>query len=87
MLRPAEHVNLAGQRHLMNAIKDITKRNEMEEEIKRLAYHDVLTGLPNRMLLRDRLAQAMYEAKETGRNRYYPYYGKEHRTDEVDINP
>ena len=32
-----------------------------------------LTGLPNRMLLHDRLAQAMYHAKETGRGNFQFY--------------
>ncbi len=40
-------------------IQDITKRKQTEEEIKFLAYHDILTGLPNRksfyMCLEDEL--------------------------------
>ena len=43
---------------ILLAIEDITTRKEMEEKIKRLAYHDSLTGLPNRMLLSDRLNMA-----------------------------
>ncbi|MEJ1959551.1 MAG: PAS domain S-box protein [Nitrosomonadales bacterium] len=34
---------------------DITERKEAEQNIHMLAYYDVLTGLPNRTLLRDRL--------------------------------
>jgi len=45
-------------RIILLAIEDITTRKEMEEKIKRLAYHDSLTGLPNRMLLSDRLNMA-----------------------------
>ena len=45
-------------RIILLAIEDITKRKEMEQEIKRLAYHDPLTSLPNRMLLTDRLSMA-----------------------------
>lgn len=37
--------------------RDITERNEAERNIHFLAYYDVLTGLPNRTLLRDRLGQ------------------------------
>jgi len=40
---------------------DITKRKEIEEEIRRLAHHDELTGLPNRALFNDRLRQAIKE--------------------------
>ena len=62
MLWSAENIELKGQRYLVNAIKDITARKEMEEEIQRMAYHDPLTGLPNRMLLFDRLIMAMSRA-------------------------
>ncbi len=62
MLWSAEKIELKGQRYLVNAVKDITTRKEMEQEIKRIAYHDPLTGLPNRMLLIDRLTMAMSQA-------------------------
>ena len=43
-------------------IQDITKRKKTEEEIKYIAYHDSLTGLPNRksfyMRLEDKLLQS-----------------------------
>ena len=38
---------------------DITERKRAEEQIKHLAFHDPLTGLPNRLLFRDRLALAL----------------------------
>jgi diguanylate cyclase (GGDEF)-like protein/PAS domain S-box-containing protein len=37
--------------------RDITEQTEAEKNIHFLAYYDVLTGLPNRTLLRDRLGQ------------------------------
>ncbi len=45
---------------------DITHRKSTEEEIKHLAFYDVLTGLPNRRLLLDRLAHAMASSVRTG---------------------
>lgn len=45
----------------------LVKRRSLERELERLAYHDALTGLPNRALLRDRLGQAVARAIRTGR--------------------
>lgn len=39
--------------------RDITVRKQAEADIERLAFFDVLTGLPNRRLLMDRLNQAL----------------------------
>src|SRR5512133_232492 len=43
-------------------LNDITERRRYEDTIHHLAYHDVLTGLPNRALLNDRLGQALVSA-------------------------
>jgi diguanylate cyclase (GGDEF)-like protein/PAS domain S-box-containing protein len=44
-------------------LHDVTERREQERTIHHMAYHDALTGLPNRILLGDRLAQALAAAK------------------------
>ncbi len=41
------------------AFIDITTRRNMEEQIRRMAHFDSLTSLPNRILLMDRLEQAL----------------------------
>ncbi|HUP50143.1 MAG TPA: EAL domain-containing protein [Thermoanaerobaculia bacterium] len=43
--------------------RDITARKQDEATIRHLAYFDALTGLPNRMLFNDRLAQAIAHAR------------------------
>ncbi|MBW8328831.1 MAG: EAL domain-containing protein [Thiobacillus sp.] len=46
---------------------DITEARRAEAEIERLAYHDALTDLPNRVLFRDRLTQALAAAHRSRR--------------------
>lgn len=43
----------------VSAFLDITDRRKAEEQIRRMAHFDALTGLPNRSLLMDRLEQAL----------------------------
>ena len=43
----------------LNFCSDITERQEMDERIRDLAFHDALTHLPNRRLLHEHLEQAM----------------------------
>ncbi|MDO9165969.1 MAG: EAL domain-containing protein [Rhodoferax sp.] len=45
---------------------DITEQKLAEQKIEFLAYHDPLTGLPNRLLLQDRVQQAIAHADRTG---------------------
>ncbi|HUL77208.1 MAG TPA: EAL domain-containing protein [Vicinamibacteria bacterium] len=47
---------------VLSAIRDIGDRKRTEEKIRSLAYHDALTGLPNRLLFGDRLALAVAQA-------------------------
>jgi diguanylate cyclase (GGDEF)-like protein/PAS domain S-box-containing protein len=43
--------------------RDVTERKRLERELNDIATHDFLTGLPNRMLLQDRLNVALAAAK------------------------
>lgn len=47
---------------------DISERKQSEERIHHLAHHDALTGLPNRLLLEDRLEQGLLKSKRALRN-------------------
>ncbi|MBI3607071.1 MAG: MEKHLA domain-containing protein [Nitrospirae bacterium] len=52
---------------VMRAIlRDITERKHAAERLNTLAYYDTLTGLPNRVLFQDRLAQAVAQARRDG---------------------
>ncbi len=47
--------------------RDVTDRKVIQQRIQHLAYHDNLTGLPNRGLLQDRLAHSIARAERSGR--------------------
>ncbi|WP_373187987.1 EAL domain-containing protein [Halopseudomonas sp.] len=48
-------VERLGELSFIGIVRDITGRKQGEEEIRRLAFYDILTGLPNRRLLQERL--------------------------------
>lgn len=52
-----------GAPRMIGVSQDISARKAREEAVRFLAYHDSLTGLPNRRLLDDRLAQAIHLAQ------------------------
>jgi len=53
--------------HFVTIHEDITRRKEAEARVEHMAYHDSLTGLPNRALFKDRLAQAVLQANRNCR--------------------
>jgi diguanylate cyclase (GGDEF)-like protein/PAS domain S-box-containing protein len=54
-------------RRMIGVCQDISARKAREEAVRFLAYHDSLTGLPNRRLLDDRLGQAIHLAQRRDR--------------------
>jgi diguanylate cyclase (GGDEF)-like protein len=59
LARPLDH---AEEGTFILAVRDIRERKEAAARIAHLAYHDVLTGLPNRAVFTDHLAKALDEA-------------------------
>ena len=53
--------------HYIAVFTDISERKQSEARIHHLAHHDVLTGLPNRLLLEDRISQAMLMSRRSTR--------------------
>ena len=51
------------RRMIVLVLRDLTGRRQTEETLRSLAYHDPLTGLPNRLLFHDRLSQAIERAR------------------------
>ena len=52
---------------LQGVLNDITKHKAAEEQMTFLAYHDVLTGLPNRAMFDEHLEMAIARARRLGR--------------------
>lgn len=53
--------------HLVAIIDDVTETKSYQEQLEHQATHDVLTGLPNRALLIDRITQAIAQARRNER--------------------
>ena len=50
-------IDYKGRTAYVSAVRDLSERKRADEIIQHLAHHDALTGLCNRLLLNDRLAQ------------------------------
>ena len=46
--------------------QEVARRIKSEDQARQLAFHDSLTGLPNRRMLQDRLSQALAASKRSG---------------------
>lgn len=53
-------------KHYVCILNDVSQRREMEQQLIQQATHDSLTELPNRVLLIDRVDQAILQAKKKG---------------------
>src|SRR5262249_10881425 len=51
---------------LVLTLRDVTEQRMLERELKHQAFHDALTGLPNRLLFQDRIGHALARAHRNG---------------------
>ena len=54
--------------HYVGIFIDTTKEHQAREHLRRLAYHDPLSGLPNRQLFNDQLDLSLLNAQREGRS-------------------
>ncbi|MET0325578.1 MAG: diguanylate cyclase [Ilumatobacteraceae bacterium] len=53
-------------RRFLGTARDVTERNELQEAVRHMAFHDPLTGLANRRLFLDRLEHALTLVDRSG---------------------
>jgi diguanylate cyclase (GGDEF)-like protein/PAS domain S-box-containing protein len=51
---------------LVLTLRDVTEQRKLEEQLKYQAFHDALTGLPNRLLFQERIWQQLTAARRDG---------------------
>jgi diguanylate cyclase (GGDEF)-like protein/PAS domain S-box-containing protein len=51
---------------LVLTVRDVTEQRKLEEKLKHQAFHDALTGLPNRLLFQDRISRQLATARRDG---------------------
>jgi len=72
-----------GEKYIWSTVEDISEHMQQlenlkkyHEEIERIAYHDILTNLPNRLLLSDRLYQVLAQTERSEKLLAVCYLGK-----------
>ncbi len=55
-----------GSDEVLVMIRDVTERSRAESDLTHAAMHDALTGLPNRVLLSDRISHALHRSERDG---------------------
>jgi len=65
-------------KNFVGCFSDISLRKATEEQIQHLAHHDPLTGLPNRLLLRDRFSQMSERQKRSGKRMAFMFLDLDH---------
>ena len=67
-----------GEVRIQIIARDNTMRKQYKNELEQLATHDVLTGLPNRAVLRDRLEQGIHRWLRQGQEAVVAFLNLDH---------
>lgn len=59
-------IQFEGRPARFSLVQDVTERHQLYERLLYQAHHDILTGLPNRLLLRDRMEQMLAASERHG---------------------
>ncbi len=59
-------IDFQGRKCSFVLVQDVTDRQQLHEQLVHQAHHDLLTGLPNRLLLEDRVQQSLAQAARYG---------------------
>jgi diguanylate cyclase (GGDEF)-like protein/PAS domain S-box-containing protein len=62
----SQPIEFDGRRARFSLVQDITERQQLYERLLYQAHHDILTGLPNRLLLKDRMEQMLAASERLG---------------------
>ena len=63
VLLSTQRLLLGGQDCLLTAVNNIDERKQAQEELRHRAFHDELTGLPNRAMFMDTLSRTLHRAE------------------------
>jgi diguanylate cyclase (GGDEF)-like protein/PAS domain S-box-containing protein len=66
-IEPTYGPGLEGRRFVLAIVRDVTERKVLEERLSHQAFHDSLTGLPNRPLFVERLEHSLRRKTRNGR--------------------